>query len=508
MPGIEEFVAQAENLAAIAFVVDAEQPMQLRTADGGTFTGQQYSEPKLMACIDASLDEDQKTDLLIGRPVTMTLDRGATTWMLMVEPRASGMAIQGERRADASTMTASSHAAQGGNFNYADPDALDLDGPLFEDTGRRTPPPAASDPFAQPAPSSRSRARMPVSSSSGSGQYAPPSSPNRATGKVAAAATRRDGPVSAYEREPTLLDIPTDDDDELTVEGLEIGNTLLQQPSPRNDSTLLQPAPRPPLVDPDAFAAPEPRPQVPQGTILTAGGRAAPPRDGHRLGGAAAVSEPNVTAPEPAAQPVFAPPGARPVAAPVGPAELELEAEAPQERSPHEGTTRKTAVRPPGSRERESSAGRSGTLLMKTGGLATGPGTAQGPKPPVAEFDDGCICFFRQLPEAVEVAERLRVGFRVVTDDEVRMAGRGPSFEELALIAGSALIVALDDPSELVAWALRRREEGFRVFVVTRALTPEGARRVLMGLHACSALERWLDAGPVRAYVAGEFLDL
>lgn len=59
--------------------------------------------------------------------------------------------------------------------------------------------------------------------------------------------------------------------------------------------------------------------------------------------------------------------------------------------------------------------------------------------------------------------------------------------------AGSTYVVRLEDPSPCLGWILRRLEEGARVIVETRALTAEGARRTLLGLHP-EAAERWLDA--------------
>ena len=58
---------------------------------------------------------------------------------------------------------------------------------------------------------------------------------------------------------------------------------------------------------------------------------------------------------------------------------------------------------------------------------------------------------------------------------------------------GSTYVVRLEDPSPWLGWILRRIEEGARVIVETRALTAQGARRTLLGLHPDPA-ERWLDA--------------
>ena len=73
---------------------------------------------------------------------------------------------------------------------------------------------------------------------------------------------------------------------------------------------------------------------------------------------------------------------------------------------------------------------------------------------------------------------------------------------------GAIAIVLREDPSALLGWILRRLEEGYRVFLETRARSPEGARRMLLGVAASERAERWLrdqrelvieagDSGPV-----------
>lgn len=66
---------------------------------------------------------------------------------------------------------------------------------------------------------------------------------------------------------------------------------------------------------------------------------------------------------------------------------------------------------------------------------------------------------------------------------------------------GGALLVDLEDPSPWLAWLLRRVEEGRRVLIETRATTPAGARRILLGVGASERAEHWL--GAVRVVHAG-----
>ena len=67
---------------------------------------------------------------------------------------------------------------------------------------------------------------------------------------------------------------------------------------------------------------------------------------------------------------------------------------------------------------------------------------------------------------------------------------------------GVTWYLSLEDPSERLGWILRRLEEGARVIVETRALSLEGARRVLLGVNASPRAEAWLSAHRVCWLVA------
>lgn len=60
--------------------------------------------------------------------------------------------------------------------------------------------------------------------------------------------------------------------------------------------------------------------------------------------------------------------------------------------------------------------------------------------------------------------------------------------------AGATYVVSLEDPGMIIGWILRRIEEGARVVVETRALTFDGARRVLLGTDASERVEDWLSS--------------
>jgi len=58
----------------------------------------------------------------------------------------------------------------------------------------------------------------------------------------------------------------------------------------------------------------------------------------------------------------------------------------------------------------------------------------------------------------------------------------------------ATFVVRIEDPSEVLGWALRRAEEGARVIIEIGARTAAGARRSLLGTNAGPAAAAWLDA--------------
>jgi len=58
---------------------------------------------------------------------------------------------------------------------------------------------------------------------------------------------------------------------------------------------------------------------------------------------------------------------------------------------------------------------------------------------------------------------------------------------------GSCIVIDVEDPSQWLSWLLRRLEEGYRGFVVSRAKSFAGAKRILLGTHATQVTEKWLN---------------
>lgn len=122
------------------------------------------------------------------------------------------------------------------------------------------------------------------------------------------------------------------------------------------------------------------------------------------------------------------------------------------------------------------------------GGLAAGIG-------------EGALVYIREPGLAESLAQSFAAPSVTIDDqvraDEVWARVRG-------LPTGAIVIVRREDPSTLLDWILRRLEEGYRVFVESRARTAEGARRILLGVGASDRAERWLDSQVTLVIEPGE----
>ena len=110
----------------------------------------------------------------------------------------------------------------------------------------------------------------------------------------------------------------------------------------------------------------------------------------------------------------------------------------------------------------------------------------------LAAFEPGSLALLlRAGGQAEVVAAALELPSLTLGDSDVpaQANARLPELGE----QGGVLIVRAEDPSPWLAWLLRRVEEGRRVIVETDALTPAGARRILLGVGATTRAELWLD---------------
>jgi hypothetical protein len=109
----------------------------------------------------------------------------------------------------------------------------------------------------------------------------------------------------------------------------------------------------------------------------------------------------------------------------------------------------------------------------------------------IADVAEGTLVYVLE-PGFADVLARSSQAPVITIDDPHDGAGVWTRVRELP--PGAIVVVRCEDPSTLLDGILRRLEEGYRVFVETRARTVEGARRILLGISATERAERWLDA--------------
>ena len=121
---------------------------------------------------------------------------------------------------------------------------------------------------------------------------------------------------------------------------------------------------------------------------------------------------------------------------------------------------------------------------------ATNPSSGRSEPKPVT-VAEGSLVYISTPGYAETLAESLAVP-KLVVDDQSDLEQAWTRVRGLPV--GAIVIVRREDPSPVLDAILRRLEEGYRVFVETRARTPEGARRILLGVGASARAERWLDS--------------
>jgi hypothetical protein len=105
-----------------------------------------------------------------------------------------------------------------------------------------------------------------------------------------------------------------------------------------------------------------------------------------------------------------------------------------------------------------------------------------------SQLAEGSLCLARGHGNGERLARHLGAYALILESSEAN----GRRFDGRV----GAFVLRLDDPSELLGWALRRVEEGARVIVEVAAKNPAGGRRVLLGVnHGQTAIE-WLGAVP------------
>jgi hypothetical protein len=119
----------------------------------------------------------------------------------------------------------------------------------------------------------------------------------------------------------------------------------------------------------------------------------------------------------------------------------------------------------------------------------------------IADVAEGTLVYVLE-PGFADVLARSSQAPVITIDDPHDPADVWTRVRELP--PGAIVVVRCEDPSTLLDGILRRLEEGYRVFVETRARTVAGARRMLLGISATDRAERWLDAQPTLIVEPGE----
>lgn len=451
MARIADLVTEAESQFAEAFIVTAGGPLQVTAPDGSNYPLNDFSEEHLNEMVEGTLSPDQLTDLMVGRPVGMSLDVEGSRWRLLVEPGVNGLTVRGTRakprqRVQVEAAPESAAGPPGvDDFEINLGEGSTLAAGPSSDVGFAT---SATSGFGLVDPDNR---ELEMPSSSGSAHAPPPSMHDAFESLDFGEDPPPPTPEDAFSSgvRPML-------DPQIDVGLDESPDDASFEPEPDEAPLVMEHEP----VAPDAEAA----------------AQAAEADD-------AANRKTAKTPVPPDSAPRFAAPGA----------------------GRSQGTL--MSMRPPGLEAGMLAQGGAPRKKGSAKAKVSVPRTPTGQFPRSNELEQGSLCFVRELADAVQAGTRLGMGVEVIHDEDIS-EGRGPTVEQLGVEAGAALIVHIDDPSVLLGWILLRREEGFRVFVVTRAQRPEGARRVLMGLHANERIEAWVEAFPVVALVGGDYMPL
>jgi hypothetical protein len=453
----------AVGRAATEVVLESGQPVVFTTARGPEAEKSVLPRTELFDMIVAAVDDAQQVELAVGNPVRFTIQAGAS-WTVSAEPGIEGIVVRARREGGAPSLEIELDDGPGfaiGGGSFPDDDQfIDLDDDL------EPPPPPPPQPRAQGKAPSQLKVEALESPSL---QDVEDFSPNK---------TRARAPEAPFESGTWAL---AEDEDEF-----EVG---LDEP---NEGRLPSgfPDPPPSAYDSGRIGVPE------DDDDASSFDPFADPIDDRRRGQAqrsptlpAVTAAPRTPSPAPASPP--ATPVTPAMAAPARPrpsgAEMPTRRDVSAAAAPQAETRRE--LTPLGSPEADTRR-----ELPTVGRVTPGVGEL------AASIGEGSLVYVE-----AGLSETLVQSFAapsVTVDDhsgvdEVWTRIRG-------LPVGAIVIIRREDPSTLLGWILRRLEEGYRVFVETRARTVEGARRILLGVGATERAERWLDTQVTLVIEPGE----
>lgn len=451
MRSLANLLEAAVGREATDVLLESGQPVVFTTARGPEVEQNLLPRTDLFDMIVAAVDDAQQIELAVGNPVRFTIEAGAS-WTVIAEPGMDGMVVRAHRPDPAPSLEIEleeepSFALGDSSFSVRDGFGDDFDDDF-------------SGEFAAPAPAARSRS------------------------------------VSAPVQLPSIDDEPYDAP---TLRGVERPSGHAPA-APFESGTWA-------LADEDDFGLDDPPGRLPSGFPEP------PPSayDSHQIGvpsddDDASSFDPFAIDPTPPRtedprrsarlSPTLSGIGSQPARASLAdtPTRREL---SPALRTASAAATRRElpTVPPP-----EADTRRELPTLGRTGaGLVSGLGA--GLAALANNIGEGVLVYVREPGLAESLAHSFAAP-SVTVDDQIDPKDVWARVRGLP--SGTIIIVRREDPSSMLDWILRRLEEGFRVFVDTRARTVEGARRILLGVGASERAERWLDEQLTMVVESGE----
>ncbi len=444
--------------SAAEVTLESEQPVIYRTARGSEAEQDILRRPDLFDMLAAAVSDEHQVELMLGNAIEFEFRVLQIEWRVRAVPGADAMVVRAERSAEArSRLSAPDELAieldDADDFGLSLEDPPELDDPDFDLDGPMPPPRAATT--RRPASLAPTLTDDPIDSVRLAKARAPNSEPAPA----------------AFESGTWALE----DDDDTDFSPDAHARTLAM---PASDSTPAGRIPRKPSSKEPNFMVVEAEPMAQVEARRGARSEAASFASRRTVNDAPALGVDFIGVP------------------------ADDDDEAPRRRS----SAKLAAVRSVGQgrtiSEMRSLASSEAETQREISALGSPEAETHReldalPRAPAnmvafaADLDLGSLVYLLDAGLAEQIADSLQAP-AVLLDDETEPTAQWS--RELG--PGSIVIVKREDPSVLLGWILRRLEQGCRVFLDTRARSPEGARRILLGTSASARAEAWLDQHP------------
>jgi hypothetical protein len=431
MRSLTSLLEGAVRRAAFEVRLESGQPIVYTTARGTEAEASVLPRGELFDMIVAAVDDAQQVELAVGNPVAFELDAG-TRWSVSAEPGQDGITVRAQRPGRPAAPTFQDDVGGPGGFQLEEPE-FDVGRSSRSASSRSTrrPRPPSEAPISQ---LSVEALDVPTVDESGTAEFMP----------VSAAAPFESGTWALDDDDELEVGLDDPDDESLPTgfapAGLADPHIGVPDDDDDDADTQFDPFgdPTPALPDP---AVERRRTLSPTVKAM----QASPPATIREL---PAVGKP----------PVIRPPAGKPA--------LDLSQRITQ-------------------RELGSVRAGDGVTQRELASIGAGGNGL------IADVAEGTLVYVLE-PGFADVLARSSQAPVITIHDPHDPAEVWTRVRELP--PGAIVVVRCEDPSTLLDGILRRLEEGYRVFVETRARTVEGARRMLLGISATDRAERWLDA--------------